>query len=153
MSSRAELVARVIRPALLAGQVVLLDRFFLSTYAYQVHGRGLDENDVRAANHFATDGLVPDLTLLLHLKLAASLARLQERSPSPDRIEQASRDFHERVAGAFETFATAAWQHEHPECGPLVQVDAAGTEEEVFARLRSAVEGAWPGSFPTKFRS
>src|SRR6267142_814120 len=67
MASRAELVDQVIRPALQKGTVVLLDRFFLSTYAYQIAGRGLEEADVRAANHLATGGLVPTLTMLLRL--------------------------------------------------------------------------------------
>ena len=67
MASRAQVVAAVIRPALDRGEFVLLDRFFLSTYAYQVAGRGLPEDEVRRANALATDGLVPDLTLLLDL--------------------------------------------------------------------------------------
>ena len=67
MASRAQLVATEVRPALAAGAVVLLDRFFLSTYAYQVGGRGLPESDVRAANAAATAGLVPDLTVLLKI--------------------------------------------------------------------------------------
>ena len=62
MASRAELVSRELRPALESGTIVLLDRFFLSTYAYQIAGRGLAESDVRSANMMATDGLVPDLT-------------------------------------------------------------------------------------------
>src|SRR5215212_10262274 len=75
MASRAELVEQVIRPALAAKRIVILDRFFLSTYAYQIFGRGLPEEEVRAANSFATGGLVPDLTLLLRMPLAESLTR------------------------------------------------------------------------------
>jgi dTMP kinase len=150
MASRAELVEQVIRPALAAKKVVVLDRFFLSTYAYQVFGRGLPEDDVRAANRFATGGLVPDLTLLFRMPLAESLRRLDRRRAGPDRIEKASREFHERVATAFEVFAGTAWQAAHPECGPITGVDATGAEPEVFARLRAAVEDAWPGSFPRR---
>jgi dTMP kinase len=148
MASRAELVEQVIRPALAANRVVVLDRFFLSTYAYQIFGRGLPAADVRAANRFATGGLTPDVTVLLRMPLAESLRRLERRRAGPDRIEKASRDFHERVAAAFDVFAAEAWQAEHPECGRVVAVDALGTEDDVFMRLRSAVEGAWPGSFP-----
>src|SRR4051812_35549727 len=57
IASRAELIAREVRPALEKGSIVILDRFFLSTYAYQIYGRGLPEADVRAANHLATGGL------------------------------------------------------------------------------------------------
>src|SRR5881227_3491928 len=67
MASRAQLVEREIRPALASGAIVLVDRFFLSTYAYQGVGRGLSEDDLRAANSMATSGLVPDRTLLLTL--------------------------------------------------------------------------------------
>jgi dTMP kinase len=153
MASRAELVEQVIRPALAAKKTVILDRFFLSTYAYQIFGRGLAAADVRAANRFATGGLVPDLTLLLRMPLAESLKRLERRRSGQDRIEKASRDFHERVAAAFDVFADGKWQAENSEAGRVVAVDAMGTEEEVFARLRSAVEAAWPGSFPASFHS
>lgn len=148
MASRAELVDRVIRPALDKKSVVLVDRFFLSTYAYQISGRGLDEGDVRAANHLATGGLIPSLTLLFRLPLAESLARLGRRKAGPDRMEQSSREFHERVAGAFDTFAGPAWQSAHPECGPIRAIDATGSEQQVFDRLRNGVIDAWPGSFP-----
>jgi dTMP kinase len=147
MASRAELVDRVMRPALASGRTVIVDRFFLSTYAYQVHGRGLDEADVRAANHLATGGLVPDLTLLLTLPLAESRSRLAARG-GPDRMEGASLDFHQRVTAAFSTFASREWQTSHPECGRIVAVDAAGSEEQVFARIRHSILDAWPGSFP-----
>jgi dTMP kinase len=149
MASRAQLVDGVIQPALAAKRTVLVDRFFLSTYAYQIAGRGLDEADVRAANHLATGGLVPELTLLLQLPLAESLARLQRRRAGPDRMEQSSHDFHQRVAAAFDRFGTGAWQAAHPECGPIRSIDATGSEQQVFDRLRQAVIAAWPGSFPT----
>src|SRR5262245_42561648 len=67
MASRAQLVEREMRPALERGDVVLVDRFFLSTYAYQGAGRGLPEPDLRVANAVATNGLVPDHTLLLRI--------------------------------------------------------------------------------------
>src|SRR3982750_806491 len=63
MASRAQLVEREIRPALERGDIVLVDRFFLATYAYQIAGHGLPEDEVRVANRFATRGLSPDLTL------------------------------------------------------------------------------------------
>jgi dTMP kinase len=148
MASRAELVNRVVRPALDREAVVILDRYFLSTYAYQVFGRGLGESDIREANHLATGGLVPDVTLLLQLPLELSRQRLQTRGAGPDRMEQASHGFHERVSKAFETFATPAWQTAHPECGIIKPVDASGDEDTVFARLRETVIKGWRGSFP-----
>jgi len=143
IASRAELVATEVRPALDAGTPVILDRFLLSTYAYQIHGRGLPEADVRAANRLATGGLAPDLTILLQLPAEKGLARAGSRSGA-DRIERADRAFHERVASAFARFATADWQREHPECGRIVAVAAEGSEEEVGARVLSAIEQHCP---------
>jgi dTMP kinase len=147
MASRAQLVEREIRPALDGGAIVLLDRFFLSTYAYQGVGRGLSEVDLRAANAIATQGLVPDLTLLLTLPVAAGLARAMERG-AHDRMERAELAFHERVATAFHAFATSEWQAAHTECGPIVLVDAIGSEAEVFGRVMGALAARWPGTFP-----
>jgi dTMP kinase len=138
MASRAELVARELRPALESGAIVLLDRFFLSTYAYQVAARGLAEAEVRAANALATGGLVPDLTLLLTLGADAGLARATRRGAT-DRIEAAGREYHARVERAFAEFATREWQAAHAECGPLVAVDASGAPDAVEALVLEAV--------------
>jgi dTMP kinase len=147
MASRAELVGRVVRPALAERAVVLLDRFFLSTYAYQVAARGLDEGEVRSANAFATGGLVPDLTLLLALPGGEGLRRAARRGAA-DRIEREDASFHERVAGAFASFADAGWQRAHPECGAIVAVDASGSEDEVERRIALALAERWPETFP-----
>ncbi len=138
MASRAQLVQALVRPALEAGHVVLLDRFFLSTYAYQGAGRGLPEAEVRQANAVATAGLVPDLTLLLALPVAEGLARAARRGER-DRMERNEDAFHRRVAEAFASFAKPEWQAAHPECGPIVTVDATGSEDEVFARIQAVV--------------
>ena len=139
MASRAQLVRDVIQPAMRDGLLVIADRFFLSTYAYQIAGRGLPEDEIRSANRFATDGLVPDLTLLLDLPVAEGLGRADARS-SRDRIERATDEFHQRVGQAFREFAGQAWQARHPECGPILRVDASGREDEVAARILDALE-------------
>lgn len=143
MASRAQLVERELRPALEAGTVVLLDRFFLSTYAYQMAGRGLPEADVRAANGVATGGLVPDVTLLLTVPPAEGLRRAARRSDA-DRMERSGDEFHQRVAQAFDRFATAEWQGSHPECGPLVALPGAGSTDAVAALVLDAVLTACP---------
>lgn len=148
MASRAQLVEREIEPALQEGATVLLDRFFLSTYAYQVSGRGLPHEEVGAANQLATAGLRPDVTLLLSLPFEEGLERARQRGPH-DRMERADAAFHERVARAFEQFATREWQRAHPEAGPIVTVDARGTMEEVFSRVLETLTTRWPGSFPS----
>ena len=143
MASRAALMDDQVRPALHRGEIVLLDRFFLSTYAYQVDGRGLPEREVREANAFATSGIVPDVTVLLTLPVGEGLSRAARRGEA-DRMEQADRAFHDRVEGAFARFADEAWQVGHPECGPLVPVSAAGTVEEVEQRVWRVVAAACP---------
>jgi dTMP kinase len=145
MASRAQLVEREIAPALEQGATVLLDRFFLSTYAYQVAGRGLPHEEVGAANQLATAGLRPDFTVLLTLPVEEGFARVSQRGKGAhDRIEQADAEFHKRVAGAFAEFATADWQSAHPEAGPVVTVDARGTVKEVFARVLAVLASRWP---------
>jgi dTMP kinase len=147
MASRAQLVEREIQPALERGHLVLLDRFFLSTYAYQIAGHALPDDEVRAANRFATSGLAPDLTLLFTFPVEAGLARAARRPASHDRMEAMGEAFHRRVAAAFGVFADPAWQADHPECGPIVPVDAEGSEQEVMARVRAALRARWPGTF------
>jgi dTMP kinase len=134
MASRAELIAREVRPALEKGAVVILDRFFLSTYAYQIAGRGLPEADVRAANHLATAGLVPDITLLLDISAEEGLERAQKRG-GRDRMERTEGGFHERVNEAFGKFLGLDWQGSHRECGRIVRIDGTAGEGEVSRRI------------------
>jgi dTMP kinase len=149
MASRAQLVERELRPALQEGAVVLLDRFFLSTYAYQGVGRGLPDDEIASANRLATRGLVPDLTLLLTLPPAEGLARAARRG-AHDRMERAEAAFHDRVSAAFARFASSEWQRAHPECGPIAVIDARGSEPEVSARVRAEIARCWPASFPKR---
>ena len=146
MASRAELSARKIVPSLEKLDVVLVDRFFLSTYAYQIVGRGLPEAEVRAANRLATAGLVPDLTLLLDVHVSHGLDRADARGKR-DRIERSGNDFHERVGNAFRQFADQAWQRSHPECGPIQLIDGTGDEATVQKRVVSALVSAFPQPF------
>jgi len=147
MASRAQLVDDVIRPAIADGALVLADRFFLSTYAYQSFGRGLDDTQVRALNAFATGGLVPDLTVLLDLPDGEGLARATARGPA-DRIERSGDTFHQQVAAAFREFAQPSWQERHRECGPIVRVEAGGTRDEVAERIWWVLDAHRHETFP-----
>ena len=146
MASRAELVAREILPSIVEGLVVLLDRFFLSTYAYQIVGRRLPDDEIRAANRLATAGLIPDLTLLLDVPVGEGLGRADARG-ARDRMERADDDFHVRVGNAFREFADQKWQHSHPECGPIKLIDGTGDENTVQHRIVSALMTAFPQPF------
>ncbi|MBC7842361.1 MAG: dTMP kinase [Gemmatimonadaceae bacterium] len=140
LSARAQLVAEVVQPALAAGEWVVADRFFVSTYAYQIAGHGLNAELVRQANALATQGIVPDLTLLLTLPAADAAARRSARGLA-DRLERYGAEFDARVAGAYEASVTATWQARHPECGPIVPVAANGAVDMITDRLvRTIVE-------------
>lgn len=100
-AARTQHIVEVIEPALVAGRVVLCDRFTDSTLAYQGYGRGLDLESLRALCRIATGGLAPDLVLLLDLPVSIARSRLSERSANTDRIESESDAFHERVRQGF----------------------------------------------------
>ncbi|HEU5305278.1 MAG TPA: dTMP kinase [Gemmatimonadales bacterium] len=97
LAARADLVQTVIEPALASGRVVLSDRFALSTEAYQMAGRGLDPDLVRAGNRAATRGIQPDLTLIIDLDPELGLARQVAAGKRQDRLDRESGDFHRRV--------------------------------------------------------
>jgi dTMP kinase len=145
MAARAQLMAHV-ESRLVEGAVVLLDRFFLSTYAYQIVGRGLDERLVRDANQLAVRGMTPDVTLLLACDLDVAQSRMRARGDL-DRIEQAGAAFHERVTTAFLAASDPAWQAAHAEVGPVVRVDADGSVDEVGARIEAVLKTRWPETF------
>jgi len=121
LAARADLVDRVVRPALEDGQVVLADRYDLSTLAYQVAGRGLPRAEVEAALRLATGGLVPDLTLVLDVPVAVGRERQRRAQKEQDRIEVQDDAFHERVRVAYHTAA-----------GPgIVHIDASQPKQAV----------------------
>ncbi|MFM8944111.1 MAG: dTMP kinase [Actinomycetota bacterium] len=131
-AARAQLVAQVIRPAIAAGKVVLCDRYIDSSVAYQGMARGLGEEDVLTLNAWGTQGLFPDLVLLLHLDPAAGLERA--RADGADRIEKEDLAFHAKVADAYAKIAV-----DHPE--RLTMVDTTGLDEDaVAARVLEAIE-------------
>ena len=145
-ASRAQLVRDVITPALQRGAVVLVDRFLLSTFAYQGRGRALSLAALRDVNAFATGGLAPDLTLLLALPLDESMARMHARG-SADRMEREDEAFHRRVRAAFDDALQPAWQAQYPEIGPVVAVDADGEPDVVTSRCLAALATQWPHRF------
>jgi len=132
LADRAEHTRRVIRPALLAGKVVVADRYADSSYAYQGFGRGLSLAWMRAATEGATGGLVPDLTLLLDLDPEEGL----RRSGRTDRLEKEDLDFHRRVRAGYLALAEA-----EPERFRVV--DASRPLARVWRSVERAVEKAW----------
>jgi len=127
-ASRAQLVREVIRPALESGEIVLCDRFYDSTVAYQAYGRRLDLRMVEGVIEVAVGETRPDLTLLLIVSAEVSQRRMQSRaSSSPalrDRFEEADRQFFARVDHGYEAIAQA-----NPE--RVKSVDAERSAEDV----------------------
>lgn len=107
-ASRAELVARVLEPALAAGRVILVDRYVDSSLAYQGAGRGLGLDRVLEANLLATRGRLPELTLLYDLDPARARERMAAQGAPPDRLEAAGDEFFARVREAYRELA-ARW--------------------------------------------
>jgi dTMP kinase len=140
-ASRAQLVREIIRPALTVGDVVLCDRFYDSTTAYQGYGRGLDLALVKSVIDFAVGDTRPDLTLFLHVSAEVSAERLLSRqSILPfirDRMEEGDRHFFARVAKGYDAIAAA-------EPGRVRVVDGAGTIEIVCAKIWEQVQPLLP---------
>jgi len=163
-ASRAQLVREVIRPALAAGDLVLCDRFYDSTIAYQGYGRQLDLNVVRTIIEFAVGATRPSLTFLLSVPIEVSETRRRARkhgmsSPVPpggtspeghtppiigeagrDRIEEAGRDFFRRVEDGYKAIAAA-------EPGRVLEIDSTQPVEAVTAAIW---RGVAPLLEPTK---
>jgi dTMP kinase len=131
-AARAQLVAEELQPLLTAGNWVLLDRFVDSSLAYQGAGRGLGVEEIRRLNEFATDGLVPDRTLLLRIDPRTGLARAAGRAEDADRLEREELAFFEAIAGAYDALAAA-----EPE--RFAVIDAAREPRAVLADCLAAL--------------
>lgn len=137
-ASRAQLTRQVIEPALAAGKVVVCDRYYDSTYAYQMGGHGLAEDVVSAANALGSCGRVPDVTILLDIAAEDAFARAgRVEDGGPDRLESEGVALQRRVREAYLRLA-----EREPERIRLV--DATGTPDEVAARVAEVLHGVVP---------
>lgn len=136
LAARAALMEQVVEPALERGAVVLLDRFELSSFAYQGYGRGIPLAEVRSANAVVTRGRHPDVTLLLDVPEEAGAERRRAAGRADDRIEGAGRAFHERVARGYRELA----RNEHA----VVVVDGTGEPSIVQERVRDELRRRFP---------
>ncbi len=139
LAARAAFVEKIVRPALLRGEIVLADRFDFSTFAYQGYGRGLEMGSVQQTNAFATGGLEPDLYVVLDLPADEGAKRQAREGKTLDRIEKAGTGFLERVRHGYREMAERE--------GRAQLVNARGTPEEVHARIRGLLEATFPETF------
>ena len=131
-ASRAQLVREIIRPALDAGEIVLCDRFYDSTVAYQGYGRGLDLRLIRRLTSLAVGRTRPALTILLAAPAGVGRARLRKRAGPRDRMEAQSRAFFQRVQAGYEAVADS-------EPRRVRRLDAAESPERVARAVWDAV--------------
>lgn len=133
-AARAQHVAQVIMPALAAGTIVLCDRFLDSSLAYQGFGRGIDISLLERVNEPATDGLVPDLTIILKFCAEDGMDRINKSGRSIDRIERETRAFHVKVGAGYLVLAGR-------DPGRYSVIDANRPAEQVHIDVMTAAEG------------
>lgn len=139
LAARSAFVTDVVRPALERGEIMVADRFELSTFAYQGEARGLGLERVRALNAFATGGLKPDLTVVIDVSVAEGRARQLASGKADDRIEREGDAFLEAVGAAY---------RELPRGDPsVVVVDGSPSEMEVQRRIRELLTSRFPEPF------
>jgi dTMP kinase len=132
-ASRAQLVREVIRPHLEKGGVVVCDRFFDSSLAYQGYGHRLELGALREVTRLATEGLRPDLTLLLDVPPEEGLRRRKQQSEQWNRLDAYRLSFHERVRQGFLALAEAEprrWE----------VIDATEPSDAIFERVLARVQ-------------
>lgn len=132
-ADRAHHVATKVRPALVEGTDVIIDRYLDSSVAYQGAGRELDATEIRNLSLFAVQGLLPNLTILLDLDAGASLARRSKTGQEPDRLEREKVDFFEAVRQGYLDLAAA-----EPE--RFFVVDATQTIDQMAAVIKNRVD-------------
>lgn len=132
-ASRAELVSKVIAPALGSGKIIICDRFFDSTIAYQGIARGLGVEKVMELSLWATDGIVPDLTFLLSVDVEGGEKRLSGSSKNRDRIESEEEKFKQRI---FDGYIELARKYS----GRIVLIDAKQEIKTIFSQIRERVD-------------
>lgn len=131
-ASRAQLVETVIRPSLRRGSLVVCDRFYDSTTAYQGYGRELNLEDVKRLNEFGAGGLRPDLTILFDVPVEEVERRRRAAGADADRMESAGHGFYERVRAGYLALAAA-------EPDRIVCLDGTEAADTVEARVWDAV--------------
>jgi dTMP kinase len=134
-ADRAHHIHEVVRPALERGEVVLQDRYLDSSVAYQGAGRVLDPSEVREVSLWATEGLMPDVTVLLDVPADIGLARQASEERAYDRLEAEALEFHERVRDSYLTIA-----QENPD--RVIVIDGTAAIDEVHRAVLERVSQA-----------
>ena len=132
-ASRAQLTQKVILPALKLGKTVVCDRYYDSTLAYQIYGRGLDHKMIRWLNQIATFGLSPDLTILIDVPLEDTLGRREKERRKEDRLEKENIEFHRKIRQGYLKIA-----RQNPK--RIKIVDGRGDIDQTWQKVRKAID-------------
>ena len=139
LAARTAFVQEVALPVLERGELLIVDRFSLSTYAYQGYGRGLDLDEVRRMDRFASGGLAPDVYVVLDLPVEEGKARQKAAGKREDRLESSGEVFLEAVGRGYRELARMDES--------VRLVDASGTPLEVHTRVREVLRRELPETF------
>src|SRR5262245_22407169 len=142
LAARAAHVQEVLSPALGRGEIVVSDRYELSSFAYQGLGRGLGLERVKSLNSFATGGLGPDLTVLVDVPWEEAVPRRLRNRPEEDRIERAGAAFHTRVVEAYRFLASSE--------PAVIPVDGRPAPEVVHGSIMRLLQARFSETFPSK---
>lgn len=143
-AARRQHLNEKVRPALAEGKIVMIDRFIDSSVAYQGYARGIDVADVEAINRFATDGLLPDLTLYFDVDTEVGLARVMTGDREVNRLDLEAQEMHQKVRAGYQAIAKA-----HPE--RIVTIDASQALDQVVAATLVALQTRFPEIFDGHF--
>jgi dTMP kinase len=138
-AARAQLVEEVIRPAASSGTIVICDRYVDSTTAYQGYGRGLDLSIVKAINHAATGGLLPEKTIFLDVPVEEVIARREKSGLPLDRMESAGKEFFERIRKGYLHLCDGEPQR-------FLRIDGMRSADVLHQEILRALATAFPGS-------
>ncbi len=132
-ASRAQHVSEVIKPALEAGKIVISSRFADAMVVYQGYGRGLDLERINRLNRIATDGVTPDVTVVLDLPVEIGLQRVRKRRGGLDRLEREKIEFHQRLRDGYRALAEQEPQR-------IKIIDAQASPKQVYTQIQGAVQ-------------
>ena len=139
-AARRQHLNEKVLPALADGKLVIIDRFIDSSVAYQGYARGIPVSDVETINNFATDGLLPDLTLYFDVDTAIGLARVMTGDREVNRLDLEAQEMHEKVRAGYQKIAAL-----HPE--RIITIDASQELDQVIADTLFAIKTKFPESF------
>ena len=142
LAARSAFVKEIAVPALNRGELMIADRFSMSTYAYQGYGRGLDLDEIRRLDRFATGGLEPDLYVVLDLPVEEGRARQRAEGKKEDRLEGSGDTFLRAVRRGYQELVESDMRAQ--------LVDALGTQYEVHERVRRILQCEFPEAFAVR---